>query len=194
MGPSSIKAYDKYGIDLRIETTSDDVSFFKHFRDVRQADGTIVNKIAPMRKSIYSLPALAKLMREANRRYLEFISALDDPTSAAPKLQKLSSTITEHNHPYKGFNFFDATDLHILRTIARGEYNIVGFQNRQLRAHLADLSTSKAARIIKRLRIHGIIAEVRGAYKYRLTNIGKQIVALGFKIKEFFIAPSLALC
>jgi hypothetical protein len=129
MGPASIKAYDKFAIALRLETTTNDVSFFKHFRDVKQADGTIVNKIASMRKSIYSITDLAKLMHDANARYLEFLSALNDPTSAAPKLEKLSSTITEHNHPYKGFNPFDATDLAILTTIARGEFNIRGFQN-----------------------------------------------------------------
>jgi hypothetical protein len=58
MGPTSIKTYDKLGIALRIETTSNDVTFFKHFRDVKQADGSIVNKIASTRKSIYRITYL----------------------------------------------------------------------------------------------------------------------------------------
>jgi hypothetical protein len=116
MGPTSIKAYDKFGMALRIETTTNDVSFFKHFRDVEMKDGTIVNKIASMRKSIYRLPDLAKIMGDANERYLEFLSALDDPSIAAPKLERLSKTVSEHNHPYKGFNFFDSEDLGLLRT------------------------------------------------------------------------------
>jgi hypothetical protein len=194
MGPTSIRAYDKLGIDLRLETVTNDVSFFKHFRDVQQADGTIVNKIASMRKSIYSISDLASLMRDANFRYLEFLSSLDDPTDGAVKLEKLSDTISEHNHPYKGFNFFDSEDLQLLRTIARGEFNINGFQNKHLRIHLKHISTSKATRIIKRLRIHGLIRKVRGAYKYMLSSIGKKVVALGLKIKEFFITPNLALC
>ena len=33
-GKSSIKMYDKSGIVLRIETTTNDVSFFKHHRRV----------------------------------------------------------------------------------------------------------------------------------------------------------------
>jgi hypothetical protein len=194
MGPTSIKACDKFGIALRIETTTNDVSFFKHFRDVQRDDGTIVNKIASMRKSIYSLPDLAKVMRDANDRYLEFLSAPDDPSSAAPKPERLSKTVSEHNHPYKGFNFFDSEDLDLLRTIARGEFNITGFQNKQLRAHIDNLSSSKTTRIIKRLRLHGLIRKVRGSYKYRLSSLGKQVVALGLKIREFFIAPELALC
>jgi hypothetical protein len=194
MGPTSIKAYDKLGIALRIETTTNDVSFFKHFRDVEQEDGTIVNKIASMRKSIYSLPDLAKVMHDANLRYLEFLSALDDPTAGAPKLEKISKTVTENNHPYKGFNFFDENDLLLLRTIARGEFNIVGFQNKQLRSFIDNLTSSKTTRIIKRLRLHGLIKKVRSSYKYRLTLLGKQVVALGLKIREFFIVPTLALC
>ena len=34
MGPVSIKLYDKFGLILRIETTVNDVSFFKHYRQV----------------------------------------------------------------------------------------------------------------------------------------------------------------
>ena len=194
MGPTSIKAYDKLGVALRIETTTNDVSFFKHFRDVEQANGTIVNKIASMRKSIYSLPDLAKLLSDANFRYLEFLSALDDPSGGASKLEKISKPVTENNHPYKGFNFFDENDLLLLRTIARGEFNITGFQNKHLRTFIENLSSSKTTRIIKRLRIHGLIKKVRNSYKYRLTLLGKQVVALGLKIREFVIVPSLALC
>ncbi len=40
MGPVSIKMYDKLRIILRIETTVNDVSFFKHRRKVEPWDGT----------------------------------------------------------------------------------------------------------------------------------------------------------
>jgi hypothetical protein len=194
MGPASIKAYDKFKRALRIETATNDVSFFKHYRDVQQADGTIVNKIATMRKSIYSLQDLSAIMRAANMRYLEFLSALDDPTDGAPKLEKLSSTITENNHPYKGFNFFDVNDLTLLRIIARGEYAIIGFKNSNIRHHLSINSTTKVSRIIKRLRVHGLIKKVSRSYKYYLTALGKKVVALGLNLREFFVTPSLSLC
>ena len=38
-GKCSIKMYDKHGIVLRIETTSNDVSFFKHHRKVEHRHG-----------------------------------------------------------------------------------------------------------------------------------------------------------
>ena len=76
IGPASINMYDKRGIILRIETTANDVSFFKHHRKVEQKNGESTYKLAPLRKYIYSLGDLRGLMSDANRRYLEFISAL----------------------------------------------------------------------------------------------------------------------
>jgi hypothetical protein len=67
--------YDKLGRVLRIETTSNNVTFFKHYRKVEHRDGTWTMKNASVKKSIYSLPVVAELMRAANRRYLEFLSA-----------------------------------------------------------------------------------------------------------------------
>jgi hypothetical protein len=54
-GKSSIKMYDKCGIVLRIETTTNDVSFFKHHRKVEHRDRPPTRELAPVKKSIYSL-------------------------------------------------------------------------------------------------------------------------------------------
>lgn len=55
MGPVALKMYDKFARVLRIETTANNVSFFNHHRQVEQADGRRVVKLAPVRKTIYSL-------------------------------------------------------------------------------------------------------------------------------------------
>jgi hypothetical protein len=47
MGATSIKMYDKFGIVLRIETSTNDVSEFQHFREVQQRDGDTVKKVLP---------------------------------------------------------------------------------------------------------------------------------------------------
>src|SRR4051812_27633965 len=57
MGPAAIKMYDKQALVLRLETTVNDVSFFKHHRQVEHRDGTSETKLAPMQKTIYSLGA-----------------------------------------------------------------------------------------------------------------------------------------
>jgi hypothetical protein len=74
MGKAAIKMSDKHGLILRIETTVNDVSFFKHHRRVEHRDGSWEMKTAVLKKSIYSLPALLEIDARANRRYLEFIS------------------------------------------------------------------------------------------------------------------------
>jgi hypothetical protein len=40
---------------LRIETTSNDVSFFKHHRKVEHRQGPPTREVAPVKKTIYSL-------------------------------------------------------------------------------------------------------------------------------------------
>jgi hypothetical protein len=92
MGAVNIKMYDKFGYVLRIETTVNDVSQFKHSREVQQRDGTVTQKIAPMKKNIYSLYPLVRLLKASNRRYLEFLSSLDDPSDGAKKLEELSES------------------------------------------------------------------------------------------------------
>jgi hypothetical protein len=59
---------------------------------VEHRDGTWEMKDAPLKKSIYSLPLLRELMEAANRRYLEFVSAIEDPTVGIKNLEKLSYT------------------------------------------------------------------------------------------------------
>jgi hypothetical protein len=50
---------------------------------VARRDGTYSHELAPLKKSIYSLHDLRQLAVAANRRYLEFLSSLEDPSAAA---------------------------------------------------------------------------------------------------------------
>lgn len=193
MGPAAIKMYDKL-YALRIECTTNDVSFFKHFRTVNHANGTLSSKVAPMKKNIYSLPALMEKMKSANTRYLHFISDILDPTVGINKLNKLSTPVIDNNHPYKGFNMFDEKDDLILRSIARGDFLIGGFDNKNLRRFLGGYSPNKISRVLKRLRLHGLIRKIGKTYRYYITELGRQVILMGLKLKELVIIPGLAQC
>ena len=193
MGPVSLKMYDKFGHILRLETTVNDVSFFQHYRQVEQRDGRRVTRWAPMKKSIYSLPPLRELLAAANRRYLEFLSALEDPCPGLDKLQRLSQTLRHQQRSYPGFNFFAPHDLQLLETLARGEFNLHGFHNKNLRPHLPTQNSGQVSRLLKRLRLHGLIKRVSHNYKYYLTSFGKQILAAGLKLRNLVLIPQLAL-
>jgi hypothetical protein len=193
MGPVSIKMYDKFSLVLRIETTVNNVSFFKHYREVEHRDGTSGKKLAQMKKTIYSLPALRELLQSSNYRYEEFISHIEDRRAGVDKLKKLTNTIVENKHSYKGFNLFDKNDQVLFESIARGEFVISGFQNKNLRSKFLNKTSGQISRMLKRLRLHGLIKKIGRTYKYYLTRFGQNVIMTGLKLKEFFIIPELAL-
>jgi hypothetical protein len=177
---------------LRIETTVNDVSFFKHYRKVEHRDGTWEMKDASLKKSIYSLPVLREFMEAANRRYLEFISVIEDPTVGIKNLEKISKPISDGERSYRGFNLFDSEDLELFEGIVRGEFNIHGFQNRCLRTILVGKTGHQISRIFKRLRMHGLIKRVQKTYKYYLTRLGQKVIITALKLRTMFIIPTLA--
>ncbi len=182
---------DKFGLVLRIETVANDVSFFKHNRRVEHRDGTWEMKVAPLRKSIYSLQILLEMMADSNRRYLDFISTIDDPSSGIRDLNKISGAVKDDNRSYRGFNLFSGDDLDPFRAIIRGEFNISGFQNRNLRRYLSGKSAHQVSRLLKRLRKHGLIKKIANTYKYYLTALGRKVTATALKLREMYIIPSL---
>jgi hypothetical protein len=193
MGPVSIKMYDKFGLILRIETTTNDLSFFRHYRTVEHRDGTRDLAWTSMKKGLYSLAPLQRVLAAANHRYLEFISALDDPSPGIRALRKISQTVLENQRWYGGFNLFADDDQHLFEIIARSEFNIRGFQNKNLRRHLGDKSSAQVCRILKRLRLHGLVKKVAGTYHYYLTILGRHVIAAGLRLKQLFLVPQLVL-
>src|SRR5215475_1088271 len=63
---------------LRIETTTNDVSFFKHDRRVEHRKGPASRGLAPVKQSIYNLFDLREVLLGCTRRYIAHLSALDD--------------------------------------------------------------------------------------------------------------------
>jgi hypothetical protein len=191
MGKVAVKMYDKFGIVLRVETVANDVSFFKHHRRVEHRDGGWEMKNAPLKRSIYSLPMLLELMKASNRRYIEFISAIDEPTSGIKDLNKISRSVKENDRSYKGFNLFDGDDLALFSAIICGEFNISGFSNKSLRKVIKDKKGHQVSRLLKRLRKHGLIKKIGNTYKYYLTALGRRVTATALKLREMYIIPSL---
>ena len=191
MGPASIKLYDKAGIMARVECTTNDASFFKIHRWVEQRDGWSQWKLAPLRKNIYSLRDLRKLMNAANERYLAYMAAIDNPDAGLKDIDKMSSPATDQGRSFRGFNLFQKKDYRLFLTIGRGEWSISGFRAADLRASMPDLSPSQSSYLLKRLRTHGLIKKVGRRYKYYLTKFGRRVLAASLKIREYFVLPAL---
>jgi len=132
---------------------------------------------------------LADNLKAANKRYLEFISAFNNKEVGRKRLEIVSESKNENNRNYKGFNFFNDDDLLVLLSIVRGEFNISGFRNKHLQKQLG-FNGSKISRLIKRLRIHGLIKKVADSYKYYVTKLGKETIIMAEKIKELVLVPA----
>ena len=192
MGAASVKVYDKFGQILRIETTINDVSFFKHHRKVEHRDGPATRELAPLKKSIYSLIDLREILLGCNQRYLAFLGSLDDPSSGARDLQRLSAPQTgPDERTVKGLSFFNATEQVLLRTLQRGESNIHGLRRTDLVKHVP-LSRSALSRQLARLRFLGLIKKVAHTYRYYLTRLGRAAIAAACSLTQFSIVPALA--
>jgi hypothetical protein len=192
MGWAAIKMYDKFALILRIETVCNDVSYFRHYRRVERQNGSSEMKLAPMKRSVYSLASLREVMAAANRRYLEFLSSLDDPSSGVASLDRISQPTHQGARSYRGFNLLTQIDRQIFEVILQGHFNISGFRNRTLRQGLPDLSPSQVSRLLTRLRLHGLVKKVAHQSKYYLTRLGRAVAVAALGLRAFFLLPQLA--
>ena len=191
-GKSSIKMYDKFALVLRLETTSNDVSTFKHHRKVEHRQGPATRALAPVKKTIYSLKDLRELLLGCNRRYLAFLSALDDFSAGVRALDRLTRPRSTHGKTIKGVNFFHPIEQALLRALHRPAFNIAGVRRADLAPVLTALSPASITRQLTRLRHLGLIKRVTGTYRYYLTRIGRGAIAAASRITEFTILPALA--
>lgn len=191
-GKSSVKMYDKFGIVLRLETTSNDVSSFKHHRKVEHKDGHTTRQLAAVKKTIYSLIDLRDILAGCNRRYLEFLSALDDHSAGERDLVKLTRSKRHGQRTIKGLNFFERTEQALLRTLQRPEFNIRGLRRADVKPFVP-LSDSALSRQLHRLRALGLIKRVSRSYRYYLTRRGRAAIAAACSLTQFQIVPAMAI-
>jgi hypothetical protein len=75
--------------------------------------------------------------------------------------------------------------------VLRGEHDISGLTNRTLQRVLTDKNAGQIGRILKRLRLHGLIRRIGGTYKYYVTQLGQKLLIVALKLKEHLIIPEL---
>jgi hypothetical protein len=190
-GKSSIKMYDKCGIVLRIETTTNDVSFFKHHRKVEHRDRPPTRELAGVKKSIYSLIDLREILLGCNRRYLAHLSALDDYAGGVRALERLTKPRKIDEKTVKGINFFEPGDSALLHALQNPRVNIAGVRRADLLAELEMFSPNRLSRQLRRLLDIGVIKRVTGTYRYYLTKAGRAATAAAEHLTAATIIPAL---
>ena len=190
-GKCSIKMYDKPGIVLRIETTTNDVSFFKHHRKVEHREGPPTRELAPVKKSIYSLIDLREILFGCNRRYLAHLSALDDSSAGVRALNRVTKPREVGGKTVKGINFFEPGDSALLHALQNPRTNIAGVRRADLLPELGMFSPTRLSRQLRRLLDLGVIKRVTGTYRYYLTKAGRAATAAAGRLAETVIIPAM---
>lgn len=180
---NSIKIYDKHGQVLRVETTLNHPEAFRVYR-TPEGQPHRLKKWRPLRKAVADLPRRAQLCAAANDRYLAALAAVPTGAAAGKLVRPLCQPIVRHGRRYRALNPWSDADATVLRSLARGEWTVNGFRNRDLRAALYKPSSDAAerrrqsgrgTRLLALLRAHGLIRKVTGTHRYLLTTQGRDI-------------------
>jgi hypothetical protein len=196
-GANSIKVYNKAGNVLRIEITINNLSQFRVHREVVQRDGQIVAKLAPLKKSIYSLGHVLRISKAATGRYLDFLSKMQDNSSGIKELRHLTERKTVNGNNYQGFNPLNKHDSTLFEILLDGAFVATGFKNKELRSKLSEnlsemaWSVSKVSRLLKRLRMFGLLRRVNNSLRYMPTSKGRLLLTVALKVKNLSTIPAI---
>jgi hypothetical protein len=189
-GANSVKMYNKQGSVLRIETTINDTRELKVYRQPND-DQESELKWQKMRKGVADLHRRAEVCRAINERYADHIAAAETSECLGEVWDSICNRTTFHPRkpalPVKvrGLRPGEKEDMQLLTFLGIGDWNIVGFRNRDLVAFLnaepaktdkeKKQRSAKATRQIRMLRAHGLIQKVKGENRYTVTAKGMKV-------------------
>ena len=148
-----------------------------------------------MKKNIYSLKPLHEIVSASNNRYLEFISAIEDDSIGHKKLEKATEPKKVGRQKLQRIKLLlQSRQNHCTHTGKRGiqSANRRSFRCKDLAKHLKQYSSDQLSRLLKRLRVHGIIKKIGNSYKYYLPRFGKEIITCSQKVINMVMLPQLS--
>jgi hypothetical protein len=108
-----LKMYDKFGHILRVETVINRPKEFSVHRTRYHRDGTSSPGWFPMNKDVGSLIHYQEQALACNRRYLEALAVVDDPTPAYQELRQLTEPKIVAGRSLAGFNPARSDDVRL---------------------------------------------------------------------------------
>ena len=112
---------------------------------------------------------------------------------ASRRWRQLVRSVRQAARNYRGFHFFVEQDERVLQAIARGEFQLRGLTNGELRVRLPGRSSGPVSRLLKRLRVPGLMRKIARSYRYHLTGFAQRLIALAFQLRETVVLPELEL-
>jgi hypothetical protein len=184
-GQNSVKMYDKDGgAALRIETTLNDPSPFKSYRP-KEGDPGGEKTWRRMRRGVADLYRRTEVSQAANDRFLNALAPLETSATVLEVVSPVCRRQRQDGRSVRALAPWSPEDQALLACIARGDFFLNGFRNRDVRAALHGQATTaedqkrqaaRVTRLLRLLRAHGLIAKVSHTHRYVLTDKGREIV------------------
>ncbi len=181
---NSLKGYDKSSI-LRIETTINNPNAFTVFRPKEGASEEDCSW-RRMRKGIADLYRRTQVSHASNGRYLDALSAVDTSTPLGQLLSATCQPTTWKGRRTRALRPWTEPDVSLLEAVARGEFHLRGFRNRDLASLLpAPTATdplsrrrhsARITRMIRLLRAHRLIRKLGSSRRYVLTARAHDVI------------------
>ena len=196
VGANSLKIYDKFGLNLRIEATFHDASAFKVFRPL---EGDPHGPLAwrPLRKGIADIHRRVELSQAACERYIDTLADADTSTPLGTIIQTHCRATTWNGKRFRALHPLDE-DFALIDAVADGAHCLQGFRNRDIRLLLYGPDPSdprerrrrsaRVSRLLRLLRAHGLIQKVQRSRRYHATKRGKLLFAAAIAANRVTLA------
>lgn len=183
---NGVKFYDKQGSVFRVETTISNARDMKSYR-TKEGDPNGPKGWLRMKKGVSDLPRRTQVSQRSNERCLEALAAVATEKTVGELTAKVCERTEWKGRSVRALNLLAADDLRLLRTVARGEFVLNGFRNRDVRAALfgpeaddeaeAKRQSAAVTRQLRLLRAHGVIQKVPKTHRYQVTPKGRELIA-----------------
>ncbi|MDQ2947074.1 MAG: hypothetical protein M3Y27_14220 [Acidobacteriota bacterium] len=179
---TGIKQYHKEHRALRTETTINNTRDFN------------------IGKSLLNLPALRIIGFSANRRLLDVQRLSHDCFVGHEALQKAQEPKVEANQRTSGLRFGDFKTHVLLQSLLIFQLQVYGFSNRDLREQLAallhmdmaELTPGRMTYLLRKVRMHRLIARIPKSHRYRLTEFGLRLSLFYTRAYNRLLEPAAA--
>lgn len=176
------KAHTAMGDVFGVETTTNQVEDFRVYRP-KQGGGEQELAWQRMRRGIADLHRRTEVSQNANDRYLNALSQLDDSTRLQELIEPLQQPVQWKGKRIRALRPFQTDDSLLLEAVNRGEFAINGVRNRDLQKLLYDQPapspqaarqrSAAVSRKLRLLRAHGVIQKVPKTHRYQVTPAGR---------------------
>lgn len=197
---NAIKMYNKQPPLLRIETVINRPYEFKVRRPGLRKGQSVVDWFR-MSKHVRNLPRYAEVALQANARYLQGLAVVEDLSAHVQTIDVLCEPIVRHARRARGLNPLRKRESALFAAVLRGEHALHGFTSRDL-LRVAGICpptdpvrrrrlSAKMYRRLNTLRLHGLLAKVPRARRWRVTARGHAFMSAALKLKTHELPTQL---